>query len=46
MILSVAKEANTSSAGNNRACSDGGSREDKCSGSQRLGGRTECGGSS
>ena len=29
MTISVAKEASTSSAGNNRACSDGGSREDK-----------------
>ena len=28
--ISVAKETNTFSAGNNRACSDGGSREDEC----------------
>jgi len=32
MTLSVAEEArNTSSVGNNRACSDGRSREDECS---------------
>jgi len=29
MTLSVAKKTNASSAGNNRACSDGRSREDK-----------------
>ena len=28
--FSVAEEATIASAGNNRACSDGGSREDKC----------------
>ena len=32
MTISVAEEANTPSAGNNRACSDGRSGEDKCSG--------------
>jgi len=43
--ISVAKEANASSAGKNRACSDGRNREDKCSGSQRyrVGARTGCG---
>jgi len=30
MTFSVAEEATIASAGNNRACSDGGSREDKC----------------
>ena len=30
MTLSVAEEANAFSAGNNRACSNGESREDKC----------------
>jgi len=33
MILSIAKEANAFSAGNNRACSNRRSGEDKCSGS-------------
>jgi len=32
MTLSVAEEANATSAGDNRACSDGRSREDKCGG--------------
>jgi len=32
MTISVAEEASTPSAGNNRACSNGRSREDKCSG--------------
>ena len=36
MTLSVAKEANAFSAGNNRACSDGGSRKDECSSSERA----------
>ena len=46
-ILSVAEEANAFSAGNNGACSDGRSREDKCSGSQRCraGTKTEYGSS-
>jgi len=45
MTISVVKEANASSAGNNEACSDGKNGEDKCSGSQRYraGVRTECG---
>ena len=38
MILSVAKEANAS-ASDNRACSDGENREDKCGGSKRVGAR-------
>jgi len=48
MTLSVAKEANAFSAGNNGACSNGRSRENKCSSSQRCraGARTGCGGSS
>ena len=36
MTISVAEEAIASSAGDNRACSDGESREDKCSGSKRV----------
>jgi len=39
MTLSVAEEATIASAGNNRACSDGGSREDECSGSKESRGR-------
>ena len=48
MISSVAKEATTASAGNNRACSDGGYRKNKCGGSKGIGnrGRTEYGSSS
>jgi len=38
MTLGVAKEANAS-VGNNRACSDGGNRENKCGGSKRTGAR-------
>jgi len=34
---SVVEEAIIASAGNNRACSDGGSREDKCGGGKRVG---------
>jgi len=46
MTISMAKETNTPSAGNNRACSDRRSGEDKYNGSQRCraGARTECGG--
>jgi len=33
MTLSVAEEANAPSTGNNRACSNRGSREDECSNS-------------
>ena len=33
MTLSVVEEANAFSTGNNRACSNGRSREDKCSSS-------------
>jgi len=41
----VAEEANTPSAGDNRACSSGRSGEDKCSGSQRCRIGTGCRGS-
>ena len=37
MTLSVAEEANTSSAGDNRACSNGKGRKNKCSGSEGVG---------
>ena len=46
MTISVAEEANAPSAGNNRACSDGRSGENKCGSSKRIGSRTEYGGSS
>ena len=36
MTLSVAEEANAFSTGNNRACSNGRGREDKCSGSKKV----------
>jgi len=36
----VAEEAAIASAGDNRACSDGGDREDECSGSKGTG--VEC----
>ena len=39
MILSVAEEANTFSAGNNRACSNRRSREKEYSSSERIGTR-------
>ena len=42
MILSVAEEANTFSAGNNRTCSNRRSREKECSSSERI--RTRDGG--
>jgi len=44
MTLGVAEEATTASAGDNRACSDGGSRENKCGSVERIGGWewTEC----
>jgi len=44
MTFGVAEEATTASAGDNRACSDGGSRENKCGSGQRC--RTRDGGSS
>ena len=34
--ISVAEEATASSAGNNRACSDGGNRENECSSSKGI----------
>ena len=37
MILSMAEEANTFSADNNRACSNRGSREDQCSDGEGMG---------
>jgi len=37
MTISVAKEANASPAGNNRACSNRGSRKDEYSSSERVG---------
>jgi len=45
MTLGMAKEANAS-AGDNGACSDGRSGENKCGSSERAGGRTRYGGSS
>jgi len=46
MTFGVAEEASIASAGNNRACSNGRSREDKYGGSEgdRTGGWTEHGG--
>jgi len=46
MTLGVAEEATIASAGDNRACSDGRSGENKCSGSKGTGDRTGCRGSS
>ena len=48
MTISIAEEANAPSVGNNRVCSDGRDRENKCSGSQRtrVEVRTGCRGSS
>ena len=46
MTISVAEEATTSLAGDNRACSNGRNREDKRSGDKRVRGRTEYGSSS
>ena len=43
MTISVAEKVNALSAGNNRVCSNGGSGEDKRSGSKGV--RTECRGS-
>ena len=36
MTISVAKETNAPSVGNNKACSNRRSREDKCGGSERV----------
>ena len=44
--LGVAEEATTASAGNNRACSDGGCGENKCGSGKRNRRRTEWRGSS
>ena len=48
MTSSVAKEVTTASAGDNRACSNGGYRKNKCGGSEGIGNRsrTEYGSSS
>ena len=48
MTIDVAEEATTASAGNNRACSDGGCGKNNCGSSERIRARdgTECGGSS
>jgi len=48
MTLSVAEEVNAFSVGDNGACSNGRSREEKCGSSQkcRIVARTECRGSS
>jgi len=37
MTFGVAEEATTASAGDNGACSDGGNREDECSGCEGTG---------
>ena len=44
MTISVAEEANASSAGDNRACSDRRSGENKCGSGERAGGKTGYGG--
>jgi len=44
MTISVAEEATASSAGDNRACSNGRNRKDECGGSERV--RARCQGSS
>jgi len=46
MTIDVAEEATITSAGDNRACSDGGSGENECSSGKRIRARTEYGGSS
>jgi len=46
MTIGVAEEATIASAGDNRAYSNGGSGENKCSSSKRIRARTEYGGSS
>jgi len=46
MTIGVAEEATIASAGDNRACSDGGSGENKCGSGKRIRARTEYGGSS
>jgi len=45
MTISVAEEATTSSAGDNRAYSNGRDREDEYSSGKRARGRIECEGS-
>ena len=48
MTIGVAEKATTASAGDNRACSDGGCGKNECGSGKRIGARdgTECGGSS
>jgi len=46
MTISVAKEATTSSAGDNRACSNGRDRENECGSGKRARSGIECEGSS
>ena len=46
MTISVAEEATIASAGDNRACSDGGCGENECGSSEGSRARTEYGGSS
>ena len=42
MTISVVEEAIALSAGDNKACSNRGSQENKCGGAEKV--RTECGG--
>jgi len=44
--ISVAEEATIASAGDNKACSDGGCGENECSSGEEIRARTEYGGSS
>ena len=44
MTISVAEEANAPSVGDNRACSDRRSGENKCGSGERAGGKTGYGG--
>jgi len=43
MTIGVAEEATIASAGNNRACSNGGSGENECGSGKRIRARTEYG---
>jgi len=44
MTFGVAEEATIASTGDNRACSDGRSRENECGSGKRIGSRAEYGG--
>ena len=48
MTIGVAEEVTTASAGDNRACSDGGCGKNECGSGERIGARdgAECGSSS